>query len=251
MIARVLGVPILNVSLEEALDLVAGSVARRERQSVFFVNAHCVNVAARASKYGELLRGDATVFGDGIGIRIAAWLSRRPLRDNVNGTDLFPLLCRRAAEQGFALYLLGGEPGVPEEVARRMVSRYPALRIAGAHHGFFDDAVAEGLVQAINASGADVLLVGFGVPRQEEWIAAHRGRLEAPVVMGVGGLFDYYSGRIPRAPRLWRRLSMEWAWRLAMEPGRMWRRYLLGNFTFMGRVLWWILRGGARAEGSR
>jgi exopolysaccharide biosynthesis WecB/TagA/CpsF family protein len=109
----------------------------------------------------------------------------------------------------------------------------------GVQHGYFDEMETDALLKAINASGADVLLVGFGVPRQEQWIAAHRERIQAPVAIAVGGLFDYYGGRIPRAPLLLRKASLEWVWRLAMEPRRMWRRYLIGNFTFMGRVLWW------------
>jgi len=241
-LVRINRVPILNVSLDEALDLIGDCIDRRERRSVFFVNAHCINVSARDPAYRSLLlREDATVFGDGIGVRIAGWLSRQPLRDNVNGTDMFPLLCARAVERKWSLFLLGAQPGVPDELVRRITPRYPGLRIAGLRHGYFDETESDSVLRAINASGADVLLVALGVPRQEQWIAAHRESLRVPVAMGVGGLFDYYSGRIPRAPRMLRKASLEWAWRLAMEPGRMWRRYLVGNFAFMGRVLWWSL----------
>lgn len=235
-------VSILNVTIDEALDLIGGCIDRGERSSVFFVNAHCINVSAGDAAYrGLLAREDAIVFGDGIGIRLAGWLSGQPLRDNVNGTDLFPLLCQRAAQRGWGLFLLGAQPGVADEAARRITPLYPGLRVAGVRHGYFDEGDADALLRAINTSGADVLLVALGVPGQEQWIAAHRDRLKVPVAMGVGGLFDYYSGRIPRAPSLLRKASLEWAWRLAMEPGRMWRRYLVGNITFMGRVLWWSL----------
>jgi len=241
-IVRINGVPILNVTMEQALDLIGGCIAAGERRSVFFLNAHCINVSAGDAAYRSLLlREDALVFGDGIGVRIASWLKKKPLRDNVNGTDMFPLLCRRAAERSWSLFFLGAQPGVPDEAARRITPQYPGLRIAGVHHGYFAESDEEALLQAINTSGAQVLLVALGVPRQEQWIAAHREKLQLPVVMGVGGLFDYYSGRIPRAPRVLRKAALEWAWRLAMEPGRMWRRYLVGNFAFMGRVLWWNL----------
>jgi N-acetylglucosaminyldiphosphoundecaprenol N-acetyl-beta-D-mannosaminyltransferase len=241
-IVQIHRVPILNVTIDEALDLIEGCIDRGERRSVFFVNAHCINVSAGDAAYrGLLAREDAIVFGDGIGIRIAGWLSRQPLRDNVNGTDLFPLLCQRAAQRGWGLFLLGAQPGVADEAARRITLSYPGLRVAGVRHGYFDEAEADALLRAINASGAHVLLVALGVPGQERWIAAHRESLKVPVAMGVGGLFDYYSGRIPRAPSLLRKASLEWAWRLAMEPGRMWRRYLVGNIAFMGRVLWWSL----------
>ena len=237
-------VPILNITTEGAIDLIADCIDRGDRRSVFFVNAHCINVSSSDPAYRSLLRREGDmVFGDGVGIRIAGWLGGHSLRDNVNGTDMFPRLCVRAAARGWSLFLLGGQPGVPDEVARRMTAKYPGLRIAGVHHGYFGEKETDSLLRAINAATADVLLVAFGVPRQEHWIATHREALEVPVVMGVGGLFDFYSGRIPRAPRLLRRAALEWAWRLAMEPRRMWRRYLIGNVTFMGRVVWWRLRG--------
>lgn len=241
-ILRINDVPILDVLMSEALDLIDDCIERRERRCFFFVNAHCINVSATDMEYKQILkRDDALVFGDGAGIRIAGRINGHRLRDNVNGTDMFPLLCARAAENNRSLFLLGAQPGVPDEAARRMAASCPGLRIAGVHHGFFNEAETDSILAAINASRADVLLVALGVPRQEQWIAAYRGRIEAPVAIAVGGLFDYYGGRIPRAPLLLRRASLEWAWRLAMEPRRMWRRYLIGNLTFLGRVLWWAL----------
>jgi N-acetylglucosaminyldiphosphoundecaprenol N-acetyl-beta-D-mannosaminyltransferase len=117
------------------------------------------------------------------------------------------------------------------------------LRFAGTHHGYFSVEETGAVVERINASGADILLVALGAPRQERFIADHRAALTPSVAMGVGGLFDFYSGRIPRAPLLLRRVRLEWTWRLAMEPRRMWRRYLIGNFAFVSRVVWWQLQG--------
>lgn len=226
--------------MTEALDLIDECVDASERRSVFFVNAHCINVSARNVAYLRLLQhSDTIVFGDGAGVRIAGRLNGQPMRDNVNGTDMFPLLCARAAQRNLSLFLLGAQPGVPNEVARRMTARFPGLRIAGIQHGYFGDMETETLLRVINASGADVLLVALGVPRQELWIASYRGDLNVPVAIGVGGLFDYYGGVIPRAPNILRRASLEWVWRLAMEPRRLWKRYLVGNLTFVGRVLWW------------
>ncbi len=235
-------VRITNVSMNEALAMIEAAVRTGERRCGFFVNADCMNISARDPDYHRILgREDAWVFGDGAGIRLAGAISRQPLRDNVNGTDMFPLLCNRCASNGQRLFLLGARPQVADDVARRMSALHPGLQIAGTHHGYFAHEDCEGVLDAINTSGADIVLVAFGAPLQERFIARHRERLRAPVVMGVGGLFDFYSGRIPRAPRLVRDVSLEWAWRLAMEPRRMWRRYLVGNFTFIGRVLWWEL----------
>lgn len=245
----IVGVPIRNVAMSEALDLIDCCIRKGTRQSFFFANAHCINVSATDPAYLRILKRDNTiVFGDGAGIRVAGYLSRQPLRDNVNGTDMFPELCARAAAHRRSIFLLGAQPGVADEVARRVAAGHPGLRIGGVQHGFFDEKDTDALLEAINASRADVLLVAFGVPRQEKWIAEHRARIEAPVVIAVGGLFDYYSGRIPRAPVFLRKASLEWAWRLAMEPRRMWKRYLIGNFTFLGRILWWILKGGPSAN---
>ena len=117
-----------------------------------------------------------------------------------------------------------------------MGSRYPGLRIVGARDGYFGPEEEEGVVEAINRSGARILLVAFGAPRQELWLQRWRDRLEPGVCMGVGGLFDFYSGRIPRAPAWMRELGLEWVFRLMQEPGRMWRRYVIGNPLFLSRV---------------
>jgi len=237
-------VPIINVSMAEALEMIERVVKSRERRCVFFVNADCMNISARDPEYhGTLVRDDAWVFGDGAGIKLAGAIIRQPVRDNVNGTDMFPLLASQCARNGQTIFLLGAKDGIAEEVKRRMTSLHPGLRIAGAHHGYFRHDDCEDVIEKINASGADILMVAFGAPLQERFIAKHRARLHAPVVMGVGGLFDFYSGRIPRAPKVLRDASLEWAWRLAMEPRRMWKRYLVGNFTFVGRVLWWEIAG--------
>lgn len=230
--------------MEEAIDLIDRAVDAREPKCVFFVNADCLNVSARDDRYHRILgREDALVFADGIGLKLAGRLSGQEVRDNVNGTDMFPILCSMAAKRGRSLFLLGARPGVAEKVKERMTALHPGLMIAGTHHGYFDKDDPSEVIEQINRSGTDILLVAFGAPAQERWIADHRSRLEVPVAMGVGGLFDFYSGRIPRAPKVVRDMYLEWAWRLLMEPRRMWRRYLIGNFAFMGRVLWWELSG--------
>ena len=244
------GVPIQNITMGEALPLIAEWVDRKEQRSIFFVNADCMNISARNAEYhAALTTPDVAIFGDGVGIRLASQLSQQPIRDNVNGTDMFPLLCRQCALNGQTIFLLGAQQGVAERARQRMMSRFPGLNVVGTHHGFFDPNNCDDVIEAINASGADILLVGFGAPRQELFIARHRDRLTPSVAMGVGGLFDFYSGRIKRAPEVFRNNGLEWTWRLAMEPRRMWRRYLVGNFTFMGRVMWWQMTGRNPALG--
>ena len=148
-------------------------------------------------------------------------------------------LAAEAARAGTRIYLLGGRDGVSERTARRMIQQFPDLAITGSASGYFIDAAEEErTIAAINASGAQIVLVGLGVPRQERWIARNRSKLRAPVLVGVGGLFDYYSGRLPRAPRALRKMGLEWTWRLAMEPRRLASRYLIGNARFLARLAW-------------
>jgi N-acetylglucosaminyldiphosphoundecaprenol N-acetyl-beta-D-mannosaminyltransferase len=147
-----------------------------------------------------------------------------------------------AAEHGFRLFLLGGRPGVAAAAADAMRQRCSGLHIAGTHDGYFHEADTPQVIAAVNQARPDVLLVGFGVPRQELWLSKHRDQLHATVRMGVGGLFDYYSGRIPRAPQWLREIGLEWVWRLWQEPGRLWKRYIIGNPLFLYRV--WRQRGG-------
>jgi exopolysaccharide biosynthesis WecB/TagA/CpsF family protein len=241
------GLPLVNAALEEAAEAIVARAARGDRTIIHFINAHCINTLRTDPGYGPALARADALLPDGSGLRIASFLSGRPLGENLNGTDLFPWLCREAAAQDVPVFLLGGQPGIARKAAKVMVERCPGLTIAGAHHGYVGTEADEDLIAAINASGAGILLVGMGVPHQEKWIARHRDRINVPVLMGVGGLFDYYSGSIPRAPKMVRAIGMEWVWRLAQEPRRLARRYLLGNTAFLARaaVQAWYDRGKA------
>jgi N-acetylglucosaminyldiphosphoundecaprenol N-acetyl-beta-D-mannosaminyltransferase len=147
------------------------------------------------------------------------------------------LLLARLAATGQGVFLLGGRPGVADDVAAWVRAHFPGARIAGTAHGYFPADAESALVDRINASGAGVLLVAFGAPRQETWIRRNAPRLRVNSALGVGGLFDFYAGRIPRAPQWLRELGLEWAYRLYQEPRRMWRRYLVGNVVFLSRVI--------------
>jgi N-acetylglucosaminyldiphosphoundecaprenol N-acetyl-beta-D-mannosaminyltransferase len=232
----ILGIPISNFSLEEAANQIVRLAESGGRHQVCFINADCVNVAFRDPHYRAVLLRSDLVFADGIGMRLAGQLLRRPIRQNVNGTDLLPALCSAAAAHSLGIYLLGGRPGVAEAAAEWMRKQQPALRICGGRHGFFELQEEPALIEAIRQSGADILLVALGAPKQEFWIDRHKAALPG-VSIGVGGLFDFYSGSIPRAPVWMREIGMEWFFRFLQEPNRMWRRYFLGNLVFLLRVL--------------
>lgn len=233
-------VELLNMTMGDALGLLRDRVDRREKSRVYFVNPDCFNRAFRDREYYNILKRAPLVFPDGIGINLAGKILKTPLAENVNGTDMFPFICRLAREEGLSIYLLGGRPGVAEEMKRLSEELYEGLNICGVHDGYFDhERESEAIIAGINAKSPDILLVAFGVPLQESWIEHYGDRVEAPLIMGVGGLFDFYSGRIKRAPRWMREVGLEWFYRFMQEPGRMWKRYFIGNFLFLFRLLRW------------
>lgn len=233
-------IPIDNITMDEAIAAVEHAVDTRTSTKVYFVNTFYMNLAWEDEPYRQaVVRGDH-VFGDGTGIRMASRLVRRPVVDNVNGTDMIFPLCALCQRRAFKMYLLGCAPGVAEGMKDWIESEYPGTQVVGFHHGYFDRQTEnEAIVQAINESGAEVLLVGFSAPLQELWIDKNAAKLRCPVMMGVGGLFDVYAGDKPRPSLLLRKLGLEWFGRLMHEPRRLWRRYLVGNPLFLWRVFLW------------
>ena len=218
---QLFGLELANGTRAEVADRLVARARAGTRTVVAFVNAHCINVARSVPAYREALERADMLLPDGVRMRIAARLAGKPMGDNLNGTDLFPDICARAAEAGTPIFLFGGRRGVAVAAGKAMQARYPGLKIAGTADGYFAPSDEAGLVARINASGAAMLFVGLGVPGQDLLIARLAPSLAPPVVLGVGGLFDYYSGRIPRAPLVLRRTGLQWAWRLAQEPRRL------------------------------
>jgi N-acetylglucosaminyldiphosphoundecaprenol N-acetyl-beta-D-mannosaminyltransferase len=236
-ILNFLGVRMDNLTMAEASGRII-ELARRDAPSqVCFVNADCVNVSFQDAAYREVLDHSAMVLADGIGIRLAGAILNQNVRENVNGTDMLPYLCAALEEAGLGIYLLGGKPGVAADAAKWMTEHYPQLTVSGARDGFFAPQELSQVTAAIAASHASVVLVALGCPRQEKWIAENAATTGARVLIGVGGLLDFYSGRIPRAPSWVRELGMEWFYRFMQEPRRMFHRYFVGNFTFLYRVM--------------
>lgn len=238
-IREFIGLRFWDIPLPRAARFIVDRAARGEPTQVFFVNAHCVNEAAAHPDYAKLLANAPFVFADGAGMALAARFSGTRLVHNVNGTDLFPLICQAAAAAAVPVALLGARPGVARACAERITRMFPGLRVVWTDHGYLTPEQERARLADLNASGARILFVAKGVPVQECWIADHADRLAAPVVLGVGALFDFYSGAVRRAPRLVRDLRSEWLYRLMLEPRRLSRRYLLGNPAFIARTLLW------------
>jgi N-acetylglucosaminyldiphosphoundecaprenol N-acetyl-beta-D-mannosaminyltransferase len=234
---ELMGLRCWDVDLRRAAAFLVECALRGEPLNVFFVNAHCVNVAARSPRYARLLAGAPFVFADGVGMALAARLAGVRLEHNVNGTDLFPEICAAAAAARVPVAFLGAQPGIAAACKQEVDRRWPGLDVAWVEHGFLPAEQEAQRLESLNASGARILFVAKGVPAQEQWIVANRSRLQVPVLLGVGALLDFYSGHVRRAPPIVRRLRSEWVWRLLREPRRMAGRYLLGNPQFMARAL--------------
>lgn len=245
---NIFNVPINRESMDSAIDWIINKCQQPSQVTAHFVNASCLNIAYSHRHYRAILQKSHRVFADGSGIQLACRILRRRTTDNVNGTDLFPALCKKSRNTAVKIFLLGARPGLADKTAAAMSEKFPGLQIVGTHHGYFSQQQNADVIETINQSGANVLLVALGAPRQEIWINEYRDQLAPAVCMGVGGLFDYYSGRIPRAPLWMRRIGCEWVWRFLQEPKRLWQRYLIGNFIFVGRVIKQSLLGGTYAS---
>lgn len=227
-----LGVPVACARFEAVREWFFTAIEQRSARSLYFVNAHTLNLAWGDPQFREILgRGDL-VLNDGIGLAIYARLAGRRFDYNFNGTDLLPAMFEAAVPaRPLGVFLYGAVPGRAELAARNVEQRFRGVQIVGAVDGF----VRDGVIERINAASPDVLLVGMGNPLQERWIDQHRAQLDVGVVAGIGALIDFLSGATARAPSWIRAAQMEWAFRLALEPKRMWRRYVLGNPVFLGR----------------
>ncbi|MCP1199061.1 WecB/TagA/CpsF family glycosyltransferase [Notoacmeibacter sp. MSK16QG-6] len=231
---QLFGLDIVSCGQSEIIDAMLDD--ETPDKTAVFVNAHCINVSARSADYRWALNKARYVLPDGAGMELAARMSGQGFSANLNGTDLFLPLCEEAARRGLSIYFFGSREGVARDAADHAAYLAPGLKIAGTRHGYFEETENDAIIDAINRSGADIVLVALGVPAQELWIARNRHRLDASLVMGVGAQFDFWSGRVRRAPPAFRKARLEWAWRLALEPRRMAKRYLIGNVTFIVRA---------------
>lgn len=230
-------IPSLGVSLADAKpDAAISALLAPGKRRVAFMNAHCFNIMETTPAYAAAVRSANALLPDGSGVALASKMSGKTLTANLNGTDLIPQLLAEAAKQGKSVYLFGGRPGTAEAAARALILRIPHLRIVGTLNGYDQAANEDAVIENINESGADIVLVAMGVPLQDLWLHRHAKRLNANLTMGVGAAFDFIAGNVSRAPKVMRKSGTEWMWRLAVEPRRMAKRYLIGNATFLARA---------------
>jgi N-acetylglucosaminyldiphosphoundecaprenol N-acetyl-beta-D-mannosaminyltransferase len=213
----------------------------RERQptTACFANVHVVESARRDARLRQALEAADLVFPDGAPV---AWAARHLYHakcHRIAGADIFAAVNELAASRGYSIFLLGGTQMTLDMLRARLAIESPSLRVAGTASPPFRPSAAQdvaALVADVNGTGADILWVGLGAPKQELWMAANRAALDPPFVAGVGAVFDFASGTKRRAPGLLQELGLEWLYRLAHEPRRLWRRYAFTNASFVIRL---------------
>lgn len=231
----ILGFTVNNVTMANAVGTIREAASGSGPRHVAFLNAHYANVAHRNPAYREALGQADLLLPDGSGVAVAGKILGTPIRENVNGTDLFPRLCQVLGRDRRSLLLIGGRPGVATAVGHWVSEHYPDVHVCGTEHGYQNDWRAT--LKRLSSLRPDVVLVGLGAPLQDLLIRESLWQSPGRVFISVGGLFDFYSGSIPRAPMWLRELGLEWVFRLVQEPRRMWRRYLIGNLLFLARVI--------------
>lgn len=238
---RVVSVPVDAVSEAEALEVVGRWIDDGGTHVAVGVNANVCNLAARDGRFRAAVEAADLCCADGQSIVIAARLLGLPVPERLATTDLVHPLVRLARDRGRAVFLFGSRPGVAERAAERLRRENPGLVVA-VEHGYIPTDQLPELLQRIDRVDPALLFVGLGDPRQQEWIAENRPALRVPGVFSCGGLLDWLAGEHRRAPAWMIRLGLEWLWRLAIEPRRLARRYLIGNPAFLLRLARQLVR---------
>lgn len=235
-----LGVRVHALTLEELHELLSLFIAEKRHTVVLHVNAHCLNLAYQYKWLRDYLNSADVVFADGYGVILAALLWGYRIPKRITYADWAWQLAQLCVQKDFSLYFLGARPGIAQKAAARLQERFPALRIVGTQHGYFDKSPTspdnQAVLQSINAAKPDMLIVGFGMPIQERWLLENWEHVEAGVALVGGAVFDYVSGDLQRGPRWMTDHGLEWLVRLIIEPKRLWRRYLIGNPLFLWRI---------------
>ncbi len=245
----VLDVPVDRITMNEVLARIGEFVASRTPHLIVTSDSLAILRARRDREYHDLVQGADLVLADGAGVVLVARMTGQALSERVTGVDLTEALCRRAAEAGWRVFLLGGAPGVADEAARRLRERHPQLVIAGTHHGYFPPGDDDTVAAVVGAARPEVLFVALGSPRQEKWIRRHQDAIGVPVAMGVGGTLDVLAGRLRRAPAWMQRAGLEWLFRTVQEPARLRRVLALPWFLLLG--VREAIFGGARTRAGR
>ena len=225
----ILGVAFDDLSMDEAVEAALGLIAGRRALYACTPNPEIVMAARDNPALASALDGAALVLADGVGVTKAAQMLGTPLKGRVPGIDFAGRVISALAVKGGSVYLFGAKPGVAEAAAEKLRASYPGIVIAGTSDSYFTDDVP--IVEKIDAAAPDFLMVCLGSPKQELWMADKAGRINCGLMAGLGGSLDVLAGNVPRAPEAWRKLGLEWLYRLIREPKRIGRVMKLPLFV--------------------
>lgn len=230
---RILSVPVDRVTMHEALERIESFLLSGRQHLIVTADATAIVIAHGDAEFKELVCLADLVTPDGAGV---AWAAKRRgalLTELVSGVDIVERVCAVSADKGYRVFFLGAAPGVAESAAEKLRLKFPGCNIVGTRHGYFPAESDEIVAREVAEAKPDILFVGMGMPRQECFIRASQDVIGAKVAMGVGGSFDVFSGKTKRAPRLFRRLRLEWLWRLMLNPSKIAKVKLLPKFVLL------------------
>ena len=229
---KILGVPVHPMTMAEAVNSLEQRMLGGEQTFVVTANAEIIMMCQDDAEYNNIISKQAElVLPDGDG---AVWAGRHlgyKVPERVAGFDLYNQLLALSAQKGYKAYFFGGSPGIAEAAKAKSEEMYPGVQVVGCHNGYFTDADVPAIIKEINNSGAEMLFVALGAPKQEKWILAHRHELRPRILMGIGGSFDVLAGKMERAPKWMQDASLEWAFRLYKQPSRFMRMMALPKFA--------------------
>lgn len=227
---RILGVPIDMISQEEAFQKLVLFLEGSSIKKIYTPNPEIVMLAQEDQRLLKVIEGADLVLPDGIGLLIASKIKGLGLKERVTGVDTMDRLLSYCGDKKRSIYLLGGKPGTAEIACKNIEQKYPGIKIAGLHHGYFQEVNENEIIADINAAAPDLLFVCLGAPKQEKWIDRYQDQLNCKIAMGVGGSVDIYAGTTKRAPVIFQKVGLEWFYRLMKEPWRMKRMMVLPKF---------------------
>ncbi len=228
-----LGVKVHRIDMDTTMHILLDYIRGGQPHRIVTADASAVVIAHNDEDFRNIVNSADLVTPDGSGILKGAKILGTPLLARVSGVDIARNLCEFSATEGFSIFLLGAQPGIADLAAARLREQFPGLAIAGTHHGYFSAGEDAEIVEAVRKSGAKVLLVALGIPRQEKWIRDHLNELGVSVAIGVGGSLDVFSGKVKRAPEWMQRHGLEWIYRLAKDPSKMSKVSTLPKFAWL------------------
>ena len=229
---KILDVPVHPLTMGEAVSILEESITSGEQAFVVTANAEIIMMCQEDAGYKKIVSQDAQlVLPDGAG---AVWAGRHlgyKVPERVAGFDLYCQLLDKAAQKGYKAFFFGGSPGIAEAAKAKSEELYPGVQVVGCRNGYFKEEESQAIIDEINASGADMLFAALGAPKQEKWLVRYREQLKPKILMGIGGSFDVFAGKMERAPKWMQDASLEWLFRLYKQPSRFMRMMALPKFV--------------------